>query len=83
MLVCLAREVLNVSGIKRKEPKMAADMLGRVYIRGRGPPLYVTHFLYHIPRLYCLSSPVSFLLFGANSCFKSSHRSWSGSLLAS
>lgn len=31
---------------------------GRVYVSGRGAPLYVTHFLYHIPRLYCISSDV-------------------------
>lgn len=51
---------------------MAADVHSRVYIRGRGPPPYVTHFLYHIPRLYCVSSPVSFLQFGANSYWRSS-----------
>lgn len=38
-LVCLAREVLDVFEIERKEPKMAADVHSRVYIRGRGPLL--------------------------------------------
>ena len=36
----------------------AADGHGRVYVSGRGAPLYVTCFLYHIPRLYCVSTRV-------------------------
>lgn len=39
MLVCLVREVVDVFKIERKQPKMAADMHSRVYIRGRGPLL--------------------------------------------
>lgn len=39
MLVCLAREVLDVLEIERKEPKMAAATQGRVYVSGRGPLL--------------------------------------------
>lgn len=36
-----------------------------------GSPLYVTHFLYRIPSLYCISSAF-FFLFGTNSCWQSS-----------
>lgn len=39
LLVCLGGEVLDGFEIERKEPKMAADMHSRVYIRGRGPLL--------------------------------------------
>lgn len=37
---------------------MAADSHGgeECLRYGEGSPLYVTHFLYHIPRLYCVSS---------------------------
>lgn len=47
-----------VSGKRKKLNAAAADGRGRVYVSGRGAPLYVTHFLYHIPRLYCISSDV-------------------------
>lgn len=57
-IAAAVREGFSVFKIERKKPNMVADIhCGEECYRYReGNPLYVTHFLYHIPRLYCISS---------------------------
>lgn len=70
-MCCLLKEALGVFETREEEAKHGKS---RRCLRYReGSPLYVTHFLYHIPRLDCVSSVFS--LFGTNSCWQSSHSS--------
>lgn len=68
---CSLKEGFGVFKMDRKKPNMAADSHGgEECLRYReGSLLYVTHFLYHIPRLCCAST---FSLFGTNSFWQSS-----------